>query len=258
MRYLVLRLEAPLVSFGDVMIDAFGPVGDFPSCSMLVGLLANALGYNREDGARINALQQRLVFGARLDQAGELFTEFQTAQLGAGDKGWTTRGLVETRAGGPNTYRSPHLRYRDHLSDMRCSIALRLNDAGNEHASVMTLEALATALDLPCRPLFIGRKACLPSRRILDGFIEAESVYAALLAVPFTAGPGAHRSWRRAERVRVSLPASEPCPDGFREHRACEQRDWISGVHVGEYRTFRGELPRSLIDHADMPTEDSA
>jgi CRISPR system Cascade subunit CasD len=256
MRHLVLRLEAPLVSFGDVMIDAFGPVADFPACSMLAGLLANALGYNREDGARINALQHRLVYGARLDQEGERFTEFQTAQLGAADKGWTTRGRVEARTGGPDSYRSPHLRYRDHRADVRCSIVLRLSGVSGDAATAPTLDDLATALDLPRRPLFLGRKSCLPARPILDGYIEADTVYAALCALPLSARPATRRTWRHTEHVRVSLPASEPCPDGFREHRASEQRDWIAGVHVGEYRSFRGELPVALVATVATPLED--
>lgn len=241
MRHLVLRLEAPLVSFGDVSIDALGPISEFPSSSMITGLLANALGYRREEGERLNALQQRIVHGARIDAAGDRFTEFQTAQLGAGDTGWTTRGRAEGRAGGAKTYDSPHLRYRDHHADLRCTLALRLTDAASV-AATPTLDDVAEALDAPARPLFLGRKACLPSRRILDGWVEAPSLFDALLAIPPTEGHVLQSAWRPGATVRLSLSSAEPCPAGFRAHRASERRDWAAGVHVGELLTYRGEV----------------
>ena len=102
---LMLRLEGPLMAFGDVMVDAIGPIRDAPAASALTGLLANALGVRREEPARLQRLQERLVFGSRIDRPGERFTEFQTAKLEASDKGWTTRGRPEGRAGGAATYR---------------------------------------------------------------------------------------------------------------------------------------------------------
>lgn len=246
MRHLVLRLEAPLVSFGDVMIDALGPVSDFPSCSMLTGLLANALGYRREQGELLDRLQQRVIHGSRLDHAGKRFTEFQTARLQHDDKGWTTRGRVEGRAGGAKTYDSPHLRYRDHHADVRCAVALRLVDS----IDAPTIDDIAMALDAPARPLFIGRKPCLPARRIVDGWVDASSVFDALLKIPRSPSHDTSPAWRRATSVPVSLPSSEPCPGGFREHRACERRDWVAGVHVGETITYRGEVPIESIPAA--------
>ena len=83
---------------------------------MITGLLANALGWRRIERERHQRLQDRLVFACRIDREpeGEVrMTDFQTAQLGASDKGWTTRGVPDDRDGGPNTYNAPHLRYRD-------------------------------------------------------------------------------------------------------------------------------------------------
>lgn len=108
-RHLVLRLEGPLLSFGAEAIDNFGVVRDFPAASMLVGLMANALGWRREDREAHQNLQDRLVFAARRDREGSRFTEFQTAQLDGGAQHWTTRGAVEGRRGGADTYKSPHL-----------------------------------------------------------------------------------------------------------------------------------------------------
>ena len=42
---LILRFDAPLMSFGGPMVDHNGVVQDFPPTSLLTGLIGNALGY---------------------------------------------------------------------------------------------------------------------------------------------------------------------------------------------------------------------
>ena len=234
------------MAFGDVMIDRLGPVRDTPSASVVTGLLANALGVYRWETARLDRLQERLVLGCRLDRRGRRFTEFQTAQLGADDRGWTTRGRAEGRAGSPNTYASPHIRERDHDADARVTVAVRLLDA-NEPP---TLDDLARALDEPARPLFLGRKPCLPAAPLFAGFVEAATVYDALLAAP-TADPVPARHAPSRPPVDASLlfvvPADEPCPPGFRGVQACERRDWAAGVHAGDVTTYHGHVARERL-----------
>lgn len=216
--HLLLRLEAPLIAFGGEAIDNLGVIRDFPALSMLTGLLASALGWDRGDGERHNRLQQRLQMGARLDASGRRLTDFQTAQLQANDQGWTTRGVPEGRAGGAGTYVGPHLRYRDYHADMNVLLALRLESADE----TPTLQDLAHALDRPARPLFIGRKGCLPTQRLMAGWVEAESILAALqTACPFSRETRAQ--WPDGEG---SLP-HDRCLD------VCDERNWISGVHGG-------------------------
>ncbi len=94
-RHLLLRLEGPLMAFGGETIDNLGVIRDFPAQSMLTGLIANALGWRREDAAEHDRLQARLVFGARLDRLGTRITEYQTARLLQNDSGWTTHGVPE-------------------------------------------------------------------------------------------------------------------------------------------------------------------
>ena len=43
-RILLLRLEAPLMSFGSVLVDKRGPTDRHPGTALITGLLANALG----------------------------------------------------------------------------------------------------------------------------------------------------------------------------------------------------------------------
>jgi CRISPR system Cascade subunit CasD len=242
-RHLILRLDAPLMAFGDVMIDRLGPVRDTPASSTISGLLANALGYVRWDTERLGRLQERLVFGCRVDRRGQRLTDFQTAQLAKDDTGWTTRGRVEGRAGGDSTYESPHIRERDYRADACVTVALRLLDS----KEAPTLDDVARALEEPARPLFLGRKPCLPARPLLAGEIDAPTVYDALLSIPFACEPTVQRRFDADDLLRIVLPADEPRPPGFRDVSASERRDWPAGVHAGDIITYHGDMPRDAF-----------
>ncbi|MCY4565447.1 MAG: type I-E CRISPR-associated protein Cas5/CasD [Gammaproteobacteria bacterium] len=229
--HLILNLEAPLMSFGGEIVDNLGATRPFPAVSMLTGLLVNALGWRRVERQRHQDLQDRLGFAARIDReshSGLRTTDFQTAQLGANDRGWTTRGAPDERAGGLNTYNAPHLRYRDYHADMRVTVAPRLDPAdGNP-----TLEDLATALEEPMRPLFIGRKPCLPSAPLFGGYSYGSTALEALLSVPLVDEPADRPT------IRVQWPEGEgtESAEDFERGRAqmiTDERNWVSGLHGG-------------------------
>ena len=228
MRHLILDLEAPLMSFGGETIDNYGVIRSFPSASMLTGLLANALGWRRIQREQHQQLQDRLIFAARIDRephGGVRMTDFQTAQLGANDKGWTTRGMPEERAGGPNTYNAPHLRFRDYFADMRVTVALRLEPEDD----APTLNDLKVALEEPARPLFIGRKPCLPSAPLLAGCRDGDTTLGALLKWPLDdekCSPATIRTlWPDGEDV-AGIETN-------RRYMLTDQRNWVSGLHGG-------------------------
>ncbi|MHA7969332.1 type I-E CRISPR-associated protein Cas5/CasD [Rhizobium sp. CAU 1783] len=237
-QWLILDLEAPLLAFGGVVIDQIGVTRDFPAASMLTGLFANALGWTRTEAQRHQALQDRLVFAARIDRdmpAGTL-TDIQNAQLEKGDRGWTTWGIVEGRDGA--SYGAPHRRKRDYHMDTRVMIAVRLEPADGEP----DLERLAEALFRPARPLFIGRKPCLPSRPILparreDWLLHAPTAYAALARLP-----AADRQGRKST-LRAFWPPGEGPEDGeavARIYDLPDLRNWRSGLHGGHRRVVEG------------------
>jgi len=67
-RFLLLRFEAPLLAFGGETVDARGVIADFPSRSLLTGLIANALGWRRGERDKLARLQERIAFAARIDR----------------------------------------------------------------------------------------------------------------------------------------------------------------------------------------------
>ena len=239
MRHLILNLESPLMAFGGETIDNYGIIRRFPAASMLTGLFANALGWRRVEPECYQRLQERLVFAARIDREphGDVrLTDFQTAQLNKDDKGWTTRGQPEGRAGGPNTYDAPHLRYRDYFADMRVTVALHLEPEGESP----TLGQLAHALQEPARPLFIGRKPCLPSAPLFADFIEAKNTLDALLKLPLK-----REDRERDDRVRLLWSDGEgvDCVPIDKESMLTDERNWVSGLHGGGRRVYEGTSP---------------
>jgi CRISPR system Cascade subunit CasD len=215
MRCLILVLAGPLLAFGAEAVDSRGVVNDFPGASMLTGMLANALGYRRTEREKLARLQERLQFVARIEREGSRITDFQTAQLAADDEGWTTSGVPEGRKGGVDTYKSPHIRRRDYDADKQVMVAITLA----EPDEWPTLDDLAAALRHPARPLFLGRKPCLPERPIFETILDADDLVAALPPNP------------AASRMLL--------PDGFaipydERRKVSDQRNWSSGVHGGQ------------------------
>ncbi|HRO51638.1 MAG TPA: type I-E CRISPR-associated protein Cas5/CasD [Alicycliphilus sp.] len=231
-RYLVLRLASPLIAFGGETIDNLGVIRDFPALSMLTGLLANALGWDRSQAQLHDRLQQRLHMGCVLAPGARRVQDFQTAQLAKDDKAWTTWGTPEERAGGAGTYAGPHLRWRDYHADLCAWVAFTLAPADE----APTLEAIASVLDKPARPLFIGRKPCLPTDRLVAGWQDAADVRSALQAI-VAAQQG--RGWR------AQWPDGEGTQPGDRLSDICDERNWVSGLHGG-WRPVRQGLLRGV------------
>lgn len=234
-RHLMLALEGPLAAYGAEMVDARGPVRDWPGASVLTGLLANALGYTRGERQAHARLQERLRFAIRIDRGGTRLRDFQTAKLEKDDKGWTTRGEPEGRKGA--TYDTPHIRERDYFADLALTVALAL-DPPDETPD---LEVLALALERPARPVFLGRKPCLPSRPIHAGMIEADDALHALILHPTTAEDAAEDP----EIIQLAHQgASAWSQEGFETMFVTDERNWISGVHGGERIFLRGTAAR--------------
>lgn len=227
---MVLRLEAPLVSFGGVAVDQVRPSRDFPAASMLTGMIGNALGWRWSDGALHQSIQDRLIFAARIDREGVSLTDTQNVLLAKDDKGWTTCGVPEGRHGA--SYGAPHRRLRDYRADTSVNVALRLEPA----AEPPLLDTLADAFDRPARPLFLGRKACPPSRPLLSGgparWVQGDTAHQALRALP---GDG--------ERCRALWPVGEGPETGGDVDRILDMpdlRNWRTGLHSGSRRVVEG------------------
>lgn len=238
------------MSFGGVIVDQHGFTDRFPGTAMLTGLIANALGWEHADADKLHSLQRRLQFAARWDVRPEVMVDYQTVDLGQpkmlghADRarrgsvigGWTTRGQPEHRAGGPAAKYGIHQRYRHYLTDGLLTVALSLQGDGTP-----TLETVKEAFQRPARPLFIGRKTCLPARPLLDPktpVLEGPDVLSILRRVSVW-----DRAGRPAENVKKLLacwPAELASSLRADIRRVYDLRDWQNQIPAGSRMRAEG------------------
>lgn len=229
---LLLRFDGPLMSFGGTAVDQINPTDRYPGRAMLAGLLGNALGWDHADREKISALQDALRIAARWDIEPDPIVDYHTVDLGQDhlvDTGWTTRGVPEERGGASSE--STHQRWRHYWSNGVCTLALTLADA-----APVTLDELEAAIRQPARPLFIGRKACLPAAPLLIGRRTGESLRAVLAAEPLADA----RARRRPAAIAARWPAEEG--GGERTVTVYDRRDWMANVPRGQHAYCEGLL----------------
>ena len=235
---LLLRFDAPLMAFGGVVIDNLGVTRRFPGRATLAGLFANALGYLHREADKLDTLQRRLRYAVRCDRPGREIVDYQTVDLNPEtspfmQEGWTTRGAPEGRAGGKEAREGTHVRYRHYIADALYTIALTLKPP----SPAPTLDEIEAALREPARPVFIGRKCCLPSAPLLLGRASADTLLRALEAEP------------RAKRAHPTGPLSAWWPadedtdrSGARLIPITDDRDWMNQIHVGRRWMHEGSI----------------
>jgi CRISPR system Cascade subunit CasD len=236
MDVLLLRFNAPLMSFGGPIVDNRGVIQSYPALSMITGLLGNALGMDHSEHERLQDLQERVRYAARCDRAGSRIQDYQTVDLSKpymdDARAWTTTGELEQRKGG-SASSGTHIRRRDYLAGACYTVALTLDPPGRPQTDAAadapgdapTLDDLATALQTPARPLFIGRKPCLPAEPLYARRMTSETLTAALsdpASLPDDCAPGAYTIWHESDRGDME---ARPYTD---------RRDWQNQVHTGQ------------------------
>ena len=174
MATLLIRLAAPLQSWGsDSQFDT-RRTQSIPTKSGVVGLLAAALGRKRNESLHdLNALKM----GVRVDQPGSMLVDFHTARR---DK-------------------TSYISRRHYLSDAIFVVGLQSEDE-------TLLNNLKYALQHPVYPLFLGRRSCPPTLPIVLE-TSAEELVQAIKVVPWQVP-----EWKRRKQ-KTCFKASIYCDD---------------------------------------------
>ncbi|MDY0050089.1 MAG: type I-E CRISPR-associated protein Cas5/CasD [Pseudomonadota bacterium] len=184
---LLLRLAGPMQSWGTTSRFDQRDTGKEPSKSGVIGLLAAALGIDREEWNDDLQALAALTMGVRHDRPGVLKRDYQTAQnIISADRSKVHETAVTTR---------------DYLADAVFLVALEGPDRS-------LLERAHAALNNPVWPLALGRKSYVPSEPIgLEGGVVDRPLLDALAAWPWLA---AQRKWEAIpERLLVSIESSD-------------------------------------------------
>ena len=221
MQCVILRLQSPLMAAGRVAVDIHRYTDTLPTQSMLTGLLANAMGFSYLD-LRHGQLQDALRYAARADRDGTNLIDYQTAKISTlYDAAWTTTGLAVERPG-YQSREATHIRYKHYMTDAIWTVAL--------HTDLFGADEIEHALCYPARPLFIGRKCCLPTGQIYQNTIRAGDVLRALKAVP--------PAWETT-RMRAIWPADIDHGDPSKIEQVTDLRDWANAIFFGGTRSVR-------------------
>lgn len=182
MSTLLLRLAAPLQSWGVEGKFDRRDTQRLPTKSGVIGLLAAALGRRRTDSLEdLNAL----IMGVRADQEGEMLRDYHTAR----------------------TDKTTYVTNRYYLADAIFLVGLQGEDS--------LLCQLAQALERPMFPLFLGRRSCPPEGRLLLGIRPGLSIEEALSREPWLARPWYQQKHRNLRRLQVLLEAQPGSPGAF-------------------------------------------
>lgn len=196
MSTLLLRLAAPLQSWGvGAKFDRRG-TERVPTKSGVLGLAAAALGIRRGDDESLKALCG-LRFGARVDREGTLLRDYHTAK----------------------SAKAPYVTNRYYLADAVFLAGLE----GNE----ILLLRIDAALRTPAFPLFLGRRSCPPEGRVSLGIREGKDLFTALSGEPRLVENRTGKREESAPRLRIVMDAGA-------EQGAYFQRDLplsLSPVH---------------------------
>lgn len=225
MSTLLLRLAAPMQSWGVESKFDYRKTGREPSKSGVVGLLAAALGRGRGESVEDLAA---LRFGVRVEQPGQILRDLQIAKY------QKSKSRVDT-----------YFTYRDYLCDAAFLVGL-------ESSQEEVLQGLVQALQAPAFPLFLGRRSCPPTLPLVLG-IRPGNLEETLTREPWQASDWFQKKAKRSERtvwlrVLVDAPAEE---DGIFQH------DNPKSFHIQRreygYRKVQ-ELPSVAIYQPDTET----
>jgi len=153
---LVLRLDGLLQSWGEHSKWDFRDSASMPTKSAIVGLLGCALGWERGD-EKLVSLSEAIQLAIREDCKGVEMIDFHTVQS---KQLLNAQGKHRGKSGEYSTL----ITNRTYLQNAYFTVAIT--------GAKDLLCNLAYALEKPKWPVYLGRKACVPSRPILGEFTE--------------------------------------------------------------------------------------
>lgn len=148
-KLLILRLEGVLQAWDATSKWDERGTEDFPTKSGIVGLLGCALGLERGD-PELAALNAAITVAVRADRPGERFVDFQTV----------TGSPLLNADGKPKSTGNTLISERSYLQDACFTVFLETDERWHDR--------LVAALKEPKWCLYLGRKACVPSRPVLE------------------------------------------------------------------------------------------
>lgn len=136
MKTILMKLAGPLQSWGTNSHYETRQTNRFPSKSAIIGMIAAAMGYRRDENKKLDELR-KLSFAVRVDQQGDILRDFQIA-ISHKPNGERLRSYVTNRY---------------YLQD-----AVFVVSIGSENEAL--IEKINDSLQSPYFQLYLGRRSC--------------------------------------------------------------------------------------------------
>ncbi|MGI6492868.1 MAG: type I-E CRISPR-associated protein Cas5/CasD [Pelotomaculum sp.] len=219
MSTLLLRLAAPLQSWGVASKFDTRDTAREPTKSGVIGLLAAALGRSRTDN--LDDLKE-LYFGVRIDQPGLLLRDYHTAKQKKSGTSFVTT--------------------RYYLADAVFLVGLE----GEENF----LQKLAVALKNPVFPLYLGKRSCPPVGQLVLG-LRARSLRQALEEELWQASEWYQNELKKKQLDKIKLTIV--CDAKPNETGAFLRRD-LPISFSQQYRQYGFRMVIDSVDAVSIPT----
>ena len=171
--FLVFQLYGAMASWGDIAVGEFRPSLGHPSKSAITGLLAAALGIERDDEAMHILLSEQYGTAVCVRAPGELLRDYHTVQVPGGKREYASRREeILTDKLNLNTI----LSQRDYRTDALYQVAVWCKSSDVP----FTLENLQHKLQQPHFTLYLGRKSCpvsLPLHPVISSGVSLKEAF---------------------------------------------------------------------------------
>jgi CRISPR system Cascade subunit CasD len=239
--YLVFRLYGPMASWGVPAVGGDRATAIAPTRSALLGLLGAAMGITRDNAAKLEELQQSVLFGVKQCVPSSILRDYHSAQVPSKKRGVThlTRKseLSEAKL---NTVLSS----RDYRCDGVWIVAvwLRVN-------SQVSLLALKEALVKPVYPLYLGRKSCPLALPLSPKILETDTLQQALDAdFPHVISEQSDKHWLGANGFVTYF--WEGAATEFDDEHTQSYQPWDEPVHRGRWQFKQRTMHQLTVQEA--------
>lgn len=167
--YLVFRLYGPIASWGEIAVGENRHSFSYPSKSAIIGLVAAALGYKREEEEKHTMLNHSLSFGVKVYSSGILLRDYHTIQTPPGKVIYATR--------------KDELRDKLELKTILSSRDYRMETLYDiciwKKKDSIDLVTMQQKLNEPVFSLFLGRKSCVIASPLFASLVNSEDLFLA-------------------------------------------------------------------------------
>jgi CRISPR system Cascade subunit CasD len=175
--------------------------GAHPSKSAIVGIIAAAMGIDREDSARLSELSSLRMTTFLLPRSNQTLRLLDYHTVGGGfDK--KTHPLNIPRKASGSASDNAVVTTREYLTESRFGVLL-------EGGGVLIAE-VETALKDPCRGIWLGRKCCIPATPVCAGVFDSRTTaFESLLERASIDPSNSEKAFGRTEESEPTDPQAE-------------------------------------------------